>query len=1085
MSGSRLPVPKRYLPDEMERRVLDQWRADGTFRRQVEQGRAAFERDPSRRFIFLEGPPTANGLPHPGHVLTRTLKDTVCRYHAMQGKWVPRKAGWDCHGLPVEIEVQKELGLTRVEDIGTRIPMDEFNRRCRDSVFRYKKNWEAMSERVGFWLDYDDPYVTMEDGYIESVWWSLKRLFDAGLLFKSYKVVPYCPQTGTSYSSHEVAQGYKDVTDNSAYVKFHLDGDPDGARVLSWTTTPWTLPGNVGLAVGPDIDYVKVRVTKASDKAAARPGEVLIVAKPLVKKALRNEHEVIAEMKGRDLAGMRYRPLFPGAIDPRQPAPWTVQPERAWTLMAADFVTTEDGTGVVHTAVMYGEDDFQLGAREGLPAHHTVDLKGNFRPDVPVVGGLPAKDAATERAIVEHLRGRDMLYREEAYEHSYPHCWRTGHPLLYYAMESWYVRMSSLRSQLLDNNRQVRWVPDSIQDGRMGDWLRNVKDWAFSRNRFWGTPLPVWVCAQCKAQTCLGSRAELEAAGIQAPELHRPYVDQPIDCPSCGGRKTAQREPYVIDVWYDSGAAQFAQWKATGLDDPDLAEQWPIDFIAEGLDQTRGWFYSLLAASTALGQAPDAKAAGLFQGPAYRNCLVNGLILAADGQKMSKSKKNYTSPDTVFQNQGADATRWYLLSTTAPWQDKRFYEEAVRETFGKFFSTLWNTFLFQHQYAQLDHWKPEQAVPPERWSDLDRWLLSRLHATVAEARAEADRYHLHKATRAIEAFVIDDLSNWWLRRSRDRFWGEKGNPDKAAAHAALWTALHTVARLVAPFSPFMVEAMWGHLRRDGEPASVHLAPYPEADARDETLESEMAQVRAIAEAGRALRSKVGIPTRHPLGRAVLVGAPLGRFAAILQDEINVKSLESAPDAAALKRHVAKPNRAALGKAFKKLAGPIADAIEALDGDHAHALLSAGGTVGVNVEGHDHELSAEHVLFEERDAPGWATTQAEGAVLALHVERDAKLMAEALAREAIRRIQEVRKELDLPIDEEVDLAIACGPEEEAKLTMFLHVLKAEVRARAIAFAEPGPAARAWDLDGATLRVAVKPTRTVRPAAVEAA
>jgi isoleucyl-tRNA synthetase len=1077
-----LPVPKRYVPDEMERRVLARWEAQGTFRRQVEAGRRRHDEDPAggHKFVFLEGPPTANGLPHPGHVLTRTLKDSVNRWHAMQGKWVPRKAGWDCHGLPVEIEVQKELGLTHVDDIGTKISVEEFNRRCRQSVFRYKRDWEEMSRRVGFWLDYDHPYVTMDDAYIESVWWSLKRLFEQGLLAKAHKVVPYCPQTGTSYSSHEVALGYKDVVDTSVYVKFRLEGE--AASILSWTTTPWTLPGNVALAVGADVDYVEVEVKAPGAQAHAREGEHLILAEALVKKALRNHVEVVRKMKGRDLVGRKYRPLFSGAI----PSEALAKAGKSFEVVEAGFVTTEDGTGVVHTAVMYGEDDYQLGMREGLPARHTVGLDGNFLPHVPGgVAGKYVKAPETEAAILEHLRGGDLLYREEKYEHSYPHCWRTGHPLLYYAMDSWYIRMSTLRDQLIANNQAIHWVPDTIQEGRMGDWLRNVKDWAFSRSRFWGTPLPVWVCTKCKAQTCIGSRSELAAHGIHALELHRPYVDQPIDCPQCKGKKTALREPYVIDVWYDSGAAQFAQWSTTDLATKDLREQWPIDFIAEGLDQTRGWFYSLLAAATALGQAPDAKAAGLFQGPAYRNCVVNGLILAEDGRKMSKSLRNYVPPDQVFASQGADATRWYLLSTTAPWQDKRFYEEAVRETFGKFFSTLWNTFLFQHQYAGLDHWRPEQALPPREWSDLDRWLHSRLQACIAEVRFEADRFHLHKATRAIEAFVVDDLSNWWVRRSRDRFWADRSTPDKRSAHSALWTALHAVCRLAAPFAPFMVEAIWSHLRLPQDPDSVHLALLPEAGEREEALEREMTQVRSLAEAGRALRDKVRIPARHPLGRAVLVGASLGRFATILQDELNVKSLESAHDAKALKSYVAKPNRAALGKAFKKFAGPIADAIEALDGDHAHALLQSGKTVGVNVGGQEHVLGPDHVTFEEKDRPGWATTRVDDVVLALHVVRDERLLAEALAREVIRRIQDTRRELDLPLDEEIDVTLACGPEEEARLSMFLHVLKADVRGRSVSFGAAGRGAREWDIDGAKVAATIVPTKTVRPAAVEAA
>jgi isoleucyl-tRNA synthetase len=1074
--------PKRYAPDAMERAVLQRWAKERTFQRQVEQGKAGLAKDPAARFVFLEGPPTANGRPHPGHVLTRTLKDSVCRYQAMQGKWVPRKGGWDCHGLPVEIEVQKELGIEHVEEV-LAYGMAKFNAKCRDSVFRYKAEWEEMCQRVGHWLDYDDPYVTMEDRYIESVWWSLKRMFDAGLLFKSYKVVPYCPQTGTSYSSHEVAQGYKDVTDTAVFVKFHLEGDPEGARILSWTTTPWTLPGNVALAVGADIDYVKVRVNKASDKANAKEGEVLIVAEALQKKAMRNESTVLAKLKGRDLVGKSYKPLFPGAVDATAAGPNGV-PRKAFQVVAGDFVTTEDGTGVVHTAVMYGEDDFRLGMQEGLPARHTVGLDGNFMAHVPGgIAGQYVKAPETEAVILAWLRKGDLLYRDEAYEHSYPHCWRTGAPLLYYAMDSWYIRMSQLRDQLLANNDQVNWVPDTIKEGRMGDWLRNVKDWAFSRNRFWGTPLPVWTCSKCKAQTCIGSKAELKAAGIDAPELHRPFVDAPIDCPKCHAKGAAVREPYVIDVWYDSGAAQFAQWQTTSFDNKALQAQWPIDFITEGLDQTRGWFYSLLASSTALGAS--GAPAPLFQGPPFRNCLVGGLILAEDGTKMSKSKKNYVPPDQVFANVGADATRWYLLSTTAPWQDKRFYEEAVRETFGKFFSTLWNTFLFQQQYARLDHWTPVQAIPSAEWTDLDRWLLSRLDSTIAEARFEADRFHLHKATRAIEAFVVDDLSNWWVRRSRDRFWGERQGQDKQSAHSALWTALHAVCRMVAPFAPFMVEHIWPHVRTASDKDSVHLALWPTAGARQEDLEREMAQVRALAEAGRALRSKVNIPTRHPLGRAVLVGTSLGRFAPILQDEINVKQLESSHDTRLLKAYVAKPNRKALGQAFKALGPQVADAIEALDGDHVHAQFAAGRRVGVNIDGAEHELTADHVLFDERDRAGWATTKVEDVVLALNVERNEELLAEALAREVIRRIQDVRRELDLPLDEEVDVVIECGPNEEARLDRFLHVLKADVRGRHVSLGRAGPAAKAWDIDGVSVKATVAPTKTQRPAAVEAA
>jgi isoleucyl-tRNA synthetase len=1057
-------VPKRYEPDLMEQQILARWREQGTFQQQVDAGRAIYEesgRDPNHRFIFLEGPPTANGMPHPGHVLTRTLKDSVNRFHAMHGKWVPRNAGWDCHGLPVEIEVQKELGIQNVSEIET-YGVEAFLQKCKDSVFRYKGEWEKMSERVGFWVDFDEPYVTMDDRHIDAVWWSLKRLFNRGLLVKAHKVVPYSPVTGTTYSSHEVAQGYQDVVDTSVFVKFHLKGDKDEARILSWTTTPWTLPGNVALAVGADIDYVKVRVTEASGNTGATEGEVLIVAKELFKNTMRDHGEVIAEMKGSDLVGLSYEPLFPGAVD-------TDGSKLAFEVVAADFVTATDGTGVVHTAVMYGEDDYALGMEIGLPAQHTVGLDGKFIDSVPEVAGLDAKGDATDKAIFDFLTSRDMFYRSQEYEHSYPHCWRTGAPLLYYAMDSWYIRMSTLRDQLLANNDKINWVPETIREGRMGDWLRNVKDWAFSRSRYWGTPLPVWICQDeaCGEQICMGGKEDLKAAGLDVPELHRPHVDAPIACPKCGGE--ALREPYVIDVWYDSGAAQFAQFpQFTGDADEMMSERHPIDFISEGLDQTRGWFYSLLAIATALGDDPDMKEAGTFQGPPYKNVIVNGLLLAEDGQKMSKSKKNYAAPDEVFANQGVDATRWYLLSSTAPWQDKRFSESLVREAYGKFFGTLWNTFLFWNQYAELDGWKPTLATldsVENTESPLDAWLLSRLEATIAAAEAEGQKFHLHKATRAIEDFVINDLSNWWVRRSRDRFWAETSSADKESAHATLWWSLHTVSRLVAPYAPFMVEHLWDHVRLPEDPTSVHLARYPEPGTRNEALEAQMANVRQLAESGRALRSKIGIPTRHPLAKAIVIGAELGGLAGILAEEINVKVLDQPADASAAKSFVAQPNRAKLGPSFKQLAPQVADAIVALDGDHSHATLSAGGKVGVNIEGTEHELTSEHVLWETTDREGWSSVTVGDITLAFDTVRDQALLDEAFTREVIRRLQELRKELDLDIEANISVTLSGGSERlDSKL------VESEVRA-SLAFGDVAHPLKMWDIDGVSITVAV--------------
>ncbi len=676
--------PKQYKPKELEEEVLRLWKEEGAFQASIENRRKA------KPYVFLEGPPTANGMPHPGHVLTRTLKDTVCRYQTMKGHLVERKAGWDCHGLPVEIEVQKAEGLRDVADIES-YGVERFNAKCRESVFKYKDVWEKMSERVGFWLDFADPYVTMDDRYIESVWWSLKELHRKGLLFKDYKVIPYCPQTGTSYSSHEVAQGYKTVTDLSVFVKFRLKDDKEGAAVLSWTTTPWTLPGNVALAVGEDIQYVKVRVKQESGKAHAKPGEILILAKPLMKETLRNEVEVLETFDGSRLVGKRYEPLFPGAVDTQG------HPE-AHTIVAAGFVTTEDGTGVVHTAVMYGEDDFRLGESIGLPKQHTVDLQGNFVASVGApLAGRYVKDC--DQDIARLLDHRGLLYREQTYEHQYPHCWRTGFPLLYYAMDSWYIRMSGLRDELIAANDQVGWHPDTIREGRFGEWLRNVKDWAISRKRFWGTPLPVWLCHGkgrtpkdgCGREVVVGSVEELRSfAGKVPADLHTPHVDIDVRCSQCGG--TLRREPYVIDCWYDSGAAHFAQWQHP-KGKVRREKHFPVDFIAEGLDQTRGWFYSLLATGVSV-----------FGARTYNNVLVNGLVLAEDGQKMSKSKRNYTDPWELFDSLGADAVRWSLLTASAPWMDKRFYPDAVREAWTRFFLTLWNTYSFFATYAALDGW---------------------------------------------------------------------------------------------------------------------------------------------------------------------------------------------------------------------------------------------------------------------------------------------------------------------------------------------------------------------------------------------
>ncbi|MBW3583028.1 MAG: isoleucine--tRNA ligase [Euryarchaeota archaeon] len=1066
--------PKKYDPKAFEEEVIAKWRDEDTFRRSVEGRRGA------EPFVFLEGPPTANGLPHPGHVLTRTLKDTVCRFRTMRGRFVERKAGWDCHGLPVEIEVQKEKGLKDVRDIEA-YGIERFNADCRESVFRYKDVWERMSERVGFWLDFDDPYVTMDDAYIESVWWSLKTLHEKGLLFKDYKVLPYCPQTGTSYSSHEVAQGYKTVEDLSVFVKFRLKDDTDDAAVLSWTTTPWTLPGNVALAVGKDIEYVKVRVTKPAEKAHAEVGEVLILAKALMKNTLRHETEILETFPGSRLVGKAYEPLFPGAVD-------TTGSDTAHTILEADFVTTEDGTGVVHTAVMYGEDDFRLGEQKGLPKQHTVDLRGCFVASVgEPLAGRYVKDVDDDVAGL--LRGQGLLYRTERYEHQYPHCWRTGHPLLYYAMESWYVKMSGLREELLAANDSVDWHPDHIKEGRFGEWLRNVKDWAISRKRFWGTPMPVWLCHGkgdapldgCGKEVMVGSREELQAfAGNVPDDLHRPYIDIDVPCDDCGG--TMRREPYVIDTWYDSGSAHFAQWhhpKGT----VDRADHFPVDFIAEGIDQTRGWFYTLIATGVAL-----------FDQATYRNVMVNGLVLAEDGQKMSKSKRNYTDPGLLFETLGADAVRWTLLTTSAPWADKRFFEGAVREALSKFLLTLWNSYSFFSQYASLDGWtRADIANAPalDARPRIDRWLLDRTYAACEEAADEMDRFHLHKATRVLESFVVDDLSNWYVRRVRRRLWGEGMTEDKAACYATLHECLLAVVSATAPFAPFLTEKLY-MLIRDGEgPDSVHLADWPERSySAPEELVDAMATVRGLVEAGRALRAKVDIGVRWPLPEAVLVPTPdakvgpeaLAPLLSVFQEEMNTKGVTTAGDLDRFLEYRIAPEPGRIGPRFKQHARQVSAAIDSLDPAHWGPIIERGEKVPVHVEGEELVLEPADFRLEKVEAEGYASTKAEGYVLVLDTHQTPELKAEGLARELVRRIQDMRKELDLHVEDQIEVAVAFDKDPGVPVQDHEATIREETRARALHWtrhSDDVQVEKSWTLELAEVTIQVLTVVPARP------
>ncbi len=817
------PVDSQQSFPALEQEILARWRERDVFHESIRR------RQGGEPFVFYEGPPTANGRPGSHHVLSRVFKDVFPRYQTMRGRLVHRKAGWDCHGLPVELEIEKELGIKSKADI-ERFGIAEFNARCRESVLRYIDEWNRLTERIGFWIDTDEAYFTLEDDYIESVWWSFKQVWEKGLLYEGHKVVPYCPRCGTALSSHEVAMGYKDVVDPSVYVRFPVRGEP-GVSLLGWTTTPWTLLSNAALAVHPDVDYVRARVGD----------ETLILASDLVERVLGEGVETSAPVKGSELEGTAYEPPFPYISD---------YGERGHTVLPAEFVTTEEGTGVVHTAVAFGEDDFRLGERYGLTVHNPVRPDGTFDERIVPFAGRGVKEADPD--IVEALRESGRLFRAEEYEHSYPHCWRCETPLLYYAKSSWYVATTEVKDQLLASNEAVRWYPEHVKHGRFGKWLENNVDWALSRERYWGTPLPVWRSEDGEETLCVGSRAELHELGADVPEdLHRPFVDAVT---FERGGKTFRRVPDLIDVWWDSGCMPFAQWHAPFENEATFEERFPADYICEGLDQTRGWFYSLLAVSTLL-----------FGRASFETVLCLGLVLDAEGKKMSKTKGNAVAPWDVLDAHGADAFRWYYFTSKQPWDGYRFSLEAVGESVRQFIKTLWNTYGFFVLYANVND-VAEAPLDAVTLPDTDRWILSRLQATTEVAIDRLEDYDTTTAGRAMAAFV-EDLSNWYVRRSRRRFWdGDE------AAFATLRHCLVELSKLVAPLTPFVADAIYDNLA--GAEPSVHLCDYPEPDAdlRDEELEWQMGVAREAVGLGREARAHGGLKVRQPLREAVVVAA---------------------------------------------------------------------------------------------------------------------------------------------------------------------------------------------------------------------
>jgi isoleucyl-tRNA synthetase len=1020
--------PRVDLP-ALDARILAFWKAERIFEKSLEG------RDDAPLYVFYEGPPTANGRPGSHHVISRIFKDLFPRYKTMRGYRVPRKGGWDTHGLPVELEVERKLGIDgkkQIEEYG----VAEFNKLCRESVLTYLEEWERFTERIGFWIDTSDAYYTFDNSYIETVWWLLKQIWEKDLLYQGFKVVPYCPRCGTAISSHEVAQGYKDVTEDSICVRFPLTaasaarlGAPEGAPVslAVWTTTPWTLISNVAAAVRPDVTYALVESR----------GERFVLARDLVERVLGKNAVVERELPGAELVGLDYEAPFH----------FMSADKRAHFVVGADYVTTSDGTGIVHIAPAFGEDDMRVGQDNDLPVVNAVDTEGKFVAEVAPWAGVFVKDA--DPAIIADLKERGLLLGVEPYEHSYPFCWRCDTPLLYYSKATWYIRTTAIKDQLLDANEHVVWHPDHIKHGRFGAWLENNVDWALSRGRYWGTPLPVWRCEQGHTH-CVGSIAELhEMATRPVPddlELHRPYVDDVVlTCPECGGEMRRVNE--VIDAWFDSGSMPFGQWHYPFENVAKFEERYPADYICEAIDQTRGWFYSLIAVAT------------LVTGrSSYKRVLCLGHILDAEGQKMSKSKGNVVEPDTILDAQGADALRWYLFTAQSPWAPRRFGSEMIDEVIRKFLLTLWNTYSFFTVYANIDRFDPMAArVPLGERPLLDRWLKAELDTLVRTVTDGLEEYDATNSARAIQAFV-DDLSNWYVRRSRRRFWKSESDADKLAAYQTLYEALVTLCKLLAPYAPFISEELYQNLVRGADPSapqSVHLCAWPAFDdeAVDAGVSFDMAAARRVVEMGRAARNAAAVKTRQPLAE-VVVAAPeaeleaLQRLRDVIVDELNVKELRLAADGGELVGYVVKPNLRVLGPKLGKQLGGLQAALREADGAALVAELRASDAASIRIvtpQGDELTLVEEELLIETGSPEGYQVESDDVRTVALKIAIDDALRDEGVARELVHAIQLARKNADLRIEDTIKLALDVPGELRPLVQRFAGTIKAETLA----------------------------------------
>lgn len=1032
-----------------EREVLEFWKQNKIFEKSVEQSKG------KPAYTFFDGPPTANGRPHIGHVLTRSMKDIIPRYRTMKGYDVLRKAGWDTHGLPVELEVEKSLGLDgkeQIEGYGV-LP---FIDKCKESVWKYKGEWEEMSDAVGYWADMEDPYVTYSDDYIESVWWALKTIDEKGLLYKGHKIVPYCPRCGTALSSHEVAQGYKDVKEVSIFITFPVvkdDGHPfisGDEALIAWTTTPWTLPSNVGLCVNAEEDYCIVR----------HEGKKFILAKALVENVLGEETEELACFKGSELVGLHYKPLFDFSVNHKG--------KDAWRVVSDDYVTLTDGAGVVHLAPAFGEDDARVGRKWELPFVQLVNAKGELAGGTPWDGVFVKK---ADKSIIEDLKNRGRLLRELPYEHSYPFCWRCDTPLIYYARESWFVKTTAVRDRLIENNKKINWIPESIGEGRMGNFLENVIDWGISRERYWGTPLPVWMCSDCGHYHVMGSRAELRSFAPEAPEnieLHKPMLD-PITfkCEKCGG--IMKREPVVIDCWFDSGSMPFAQWHYPFENKEEFERRFPADYISEAVDQTRGWFYTLSALSTIL-----------FDKPAFKNCIVLGLVCDKDGKKMSKHVGNVVAPADVLTKQGADAVRWYFYTASSPWLPSRFSGEAVSEMQRKYMGTLWNTYAFYVLYAEIDGFDPtKHKFIKENLSVMDKWLLSRLNTLVRTVDNLLENLRITEAGRELNRFV-DELSNWYVRQGRERYWGKDMTPDKEAAYMTLYTALETLSRLTAPFTPFMAEAIYQNIVRSvdtGAPESVHLCEFPHCDEKaiDTELEAAMDNILNIVTLGRAARNLANIKNRQPLAEMFVQGiAELPKlYTDIIEGELNVKAVRYVNDASAFITYRVKPQLKLLGPRYGKLVPKINVFLQQDGkGNEVVAAHAEGRLYEFELEGTPISLSKEDVIVDTVKREGFASVSDKGVTVVLNTTLTPELIEEGFVRELVSKLQTMRKEADFEVTDNISITLT-GSEKVCEVAKkHENTIKLDTLALSIEITAPIGYVKAWDINGEQVELGVK-------------